>query len=385
MVATYLTNDYIRLWTFKLATLQFFARLVGATGKRIFAHALLGLRILLATTFAAVLISTLAECAPNPFSTYWQVSPQAPGRCRQGFAQLLTFTVCSVTTDLCLVIFPIPIVLFTKISTGRKLLLVCLFSLGLATVAVTAFAAPRAFEHRGDQATRSTWASAVILTAVFVTNGQALGSFIRDAGAKKKKYKPWDPRAGNSGGRGTLVSGGGGAGGRKASVAVGSGGADPYGSGKSLEAGLGGLGGRGSGMDTISSGGGNGAKLSSRSSQESLIPRSRGNDGLLHGQHHLTQGSMSNLGVVMKTTKIEVTVSEAKTSSESNTGDSIFAQDRIGRRYSNGATMVLHGGQNTWKPPSRALSASARGVGRGSTKLLQEVEPLPGSGVELKS
>ncbi|KAK4227265.1 hypothetical protein QBC38DRAFT_195059 [Podospora fimiseda] len=175
------------LWTLKLVTLEFFNRLVGASGKKKYARLLLFCRIVLAATFVAFVISNLAEC--TPFKHYWQVSPDPGPKCRQAYANLLTGTACNIFTDLMLIIFPIPIVLQSRLSRGQKALLIGLFGLHLPTVIIAVYRIPHILEENGYQATRSMWASVEILAATFATNALAIGTFVRDKGAKKKKFR----------------------------------------------------------------------------------------------------------------------------------------------------------------------------------------------------
>ncbi|KAM5342092.1 hypothetical protein ACJ41O_015123 [Fusarium nematophilum] len=175
------------LWIIKLTTLEFFERLAGATRRKSHAIMITAMRIALGVTFVAVLVSDLAEC--QPFPHYWQVTPDPGPQCRQGLAQMITMGACNVLTDLSLIAFPIPIILSTQIATKRKVLLIMLFSLGLLTVGITLYRMPRIVQAGGSQVVRTMWASVEILAATGVGNTVALGSFLRDSGVKRKKYK----------------------------------------------------------------------------------------------------------------------------------------------------------------------------------------------------
>ena len=176
-----------RLWTLKFTTLEFLNRLAGASMKKAYLRLIIFLRCALAVSFLAVLISDLAEC--QPFSHYWQVVPDPGPQCRQGFAQLLTMGVSSAILDTILVAFPVPIILSTRIATKRKVLLVMLFCFGFLTVGITVYRIPKIMDQQGDQVVRSMWASVELLAATTVANLVALGSFLRDSGAKKRKFR----------------------------------------------------------------------------------------------------------------------------------------------------------------------------------------------------
>ncbi|KAH6635540.1 hypothetical protein B0J18DRAFT_50498 [Chaetomium sp. MPI-SDFR-AT-0129] len=174
------------LWILKYAILEFFKRLK-VTWRRTYDWALMFIRGFLVTTFIAVVISDLAEC--QPFSNYWQVLPDPGGQCRQGYAQLLTMAVCNVITDLLLVMVPIPVILSSSMSAARKFQLVLLFCLSLAPVAVTIYRVPHIIDQHGSQRTRSLYASVELLFATAAANALVLGSFVRDRGVKKKRFK----------------------------------------------------------------------------------------------------------------------------------------------------------------------------------------------------
>lgn len=141
----------------------------------------------LLSTLVAVVIATLAEC--QPFDHYWQVIPDPGPSCRAGYANLITMGTCDVITDLLLVAFPVPIILISHLTVKRKIALVLLFCLSLILVAITCYRVPSVIAHRGSQTYRSLLASLEILGATAVSNAVVIGSFVRDRGVKKKKYK----------------------------------------------------------------------------------------------------------------------------------------------------------------------------------------------------
>lgn len=138
-------------------------------------------------TFAAVVLSTLVEC--HPFDHYWQVVPDPGSQCRQGYAQLITMGVCDILTDLLLIAFPIPIIIRSAMGLKRKLSLVALFSLSVISIVIIAYRVPAVVAHHGRQQYRTVFASGEILAAAAVSNAVVLGSFLRNRGVKKTKYR----------------------------------------------------------------------------------------------------------------------------------------------------------------------------------------------------
>lgn len=175
------------LWILKIAILEFFRRINDALSGRFTRASLIIIRISLATTFIAIIISDIAEC--QPFSHYWQVLPDPGGQCRQGYAQLITMSACNIFTDLLLVFFPIPIILFSHQALKRRIQLVLLFSMSLGVVGITLYRLVRVIEAHGNQQLRSLLASVELLFATTAANALVLGSFIRDRGVKKNKFR----------------------------------------------------------------------------------------------------------------------------------------------------------------------------------------------------
>lgn len=175
------------LWILKFCILEFLKRLTDLTWQRSHHTALIAIRWTLVVTFVGVTISNFTEC--RPFTRYLQVLPDPGGQCRQAYVQLITMASCNILTDLLLVIFPIPIILQSNMTARRKLQLVLLFSLSLAVVGMTIFRLPRTIQEHGRQQYRSLLASVELLFATGAANALVLGSFVRDRGVKKQKFR----------------------------------------------------------------------------------------------------------------------------------------------------------------------------------------------------
>ncbi|CAI7580820.1 unnamed protein product [Penicillium manginii] len=177
----------IFIWTAKLTVCEFLKRVTGIVTRRSISIFLRFIHFFLISTLVAVIIATLAEC--QPFEHYWQVIPDPGPSCRSGYANLITMGTCDVITDLLLIAFPVPIILMAQIPLKRKLALTILFCLSLILVAITCYRVPSVIKHSGSQQYRSLIASFEILAATAVSNMVVIGSFVRDSGVKKLKYK----------------------------------------------------------------------------------------------------------------------------------------------------------------------------------------------------
>ncbi|CAI6327121.1 unnamed protein product [Periconia digitata] len=175
------------IWMAKFTLSEFLKRMTDRFWKKGYNNILHGIRIVLGVTFVGVVVSTVSEC--QPFHHYWQVKPSPSPQCRQGYAHLLTMGITNILTDLLLVIFPIPIIYGSAMTLKRKLSLISLFSMSLVPVAITSTRIALVINRHGLQQFRSVFASSDILAAAVVSNAIILGSFLRDRGVKKPKYK----------------------------------------------------------------------------------------------------------------------------------------------------------------------------------------------------
>lgn len=177
------------IWFCKLSVSEFLKRITIRVWRRSWERTLQFIRVFLFATFGAVVIATLTEC--QPFDHYWQVVPDPGPHCRQGFAQLLTMGTCDIITDVLLIGFPIPVVMMSGQTWKRKLQMVSLFSLSAIMIAVTATRMPQVIMRHGRQQYRTVWASCEILASAAVSSSVILGSFLRDKGTKKNKFRSY--------------------------------------------------------------------------------------------------------------------------------------------------------------------------------------------------
>ena len=178
----------VSIWMAKFTVSEFLKRLTERFWRKGYERGLHFIRIFLVVTFFLVFIATLAEC--HPTSHYWQVVPDPGPQCRQGYPQLLTMGIADVITDILLVAFPIPIIIRSGMPLKRKLSLVALFSLSMILIAITGARMPLVINRHGIQQFRTVFASSEILAAAIVANAIVLGSFLRDRGIKKTRFKP---------------------------------------------------------------------------------------------------------------------------------------------------------------------------------------------------
>lgn len=115
--------------------------------------------------------------------------PDPGPKCRNGVIPLLVTGSLDIFTDVILVIFPIPAILYSKMPNKRKGQLIALFSLSLLVVAVVCGRIPATMDRDYLQPFRTLMASLEILAATFASNALVLSSFLRDKGPKRPKFK----------------------------------------------------------------------------------------------------------------------------------------------------------------------------------------------------
>ncbi len=149
----------------KFCLLDLYTRI--SVGLPPFQRAAVVLRITLALTFAAIVLSTVLEC--RPISLYWNGLP-AGDHCRQARANYITVGTFDLGTDLALIIFPIPLVWKVSMPLKKRLRLGAVFSAGSLVVIVTLVRIPLTLHGTVPQKTRSLWADIEISCACLVTN-----------------------------------------------------------------------------------------------------------------------------------------------------------------------------------------------------------------------
>lgn len=177
----------IYIWAAKVAVLEFVQKIISKSWTKFYRKGALALYIFLALTFIAVIVATLAEC--RPFSHYWQVVPDPGHNCRSGSAQLITMGTCDIVSDIALIVFPVPLVIMSRMRMSKKISLTLLFLLSFIMIAVTAYRIPAVIKRNYSQQYRSLLASLEIFAATAVSNGIVIGSFLRDKGVKKSRYR----------------------------------------------------------------------------------------------------------------------------------------------------------------------------------------------------
>lgn len=179
--------DKDSIWTAKFTVSEFLKRLTYSYWRKSYQVSLHIIRVFLVVSFIAVVIATLAEC--HPVDHYWQVVPDPGPQCRQQYAQLITMAAADVITDILLIVFPLTILIPTGMPMMRKFKLGALFSINSILIAITTVRVINVVNNQGKQQRRTVFASGEIVAAAAVSNCVIVGSFLRDRGVKKAKWR----------------------------------------------------------------------------------------------------------------------------------------------------------------------------------------------------
>ena len=94
-----------------------------------------------------------------------------------------------VITDVLLIALPLTILIPSGMPLMRRFKLGSLFSISSVLIAITIVRVVAVIHNNGKQQRRTVYASGEILAAAAVSNAVVLGSFLRDRGVKKAKWR----------------------------------------------------------------------------------------------------------------------------------------------------------------------------------------------------
>lgn len=175
------------LWIAKLTILEFLRRNFSGMWNKNWTRILNGCRWFLVMTLLGVVLATVLEC--RPIHKNWQITPDPGAHCRQGWGQLLIMGIADSITDLVLVAFPVAVLCLSNLPFKRKIGSIFLFALSIFLVGITIYRMYAVVISHANQQLRTLIASLEILAATSIANALVLGSFVRDKGSKKAKFK----------------------------------------------------------------------------------------------------------------------------------------------------------------------------------------------------
>ncbi|ODA79349.1 hypothetical protein RJ55_04942 [Drechmeria coniospora] len=114
------TNYSALIWCYKASMLCFFIRLTEGLGRPYRIRVNIGF-FLVITTFLASMLTIFAAC--QPFSNYWQISPDPGNVCQAGISKPIIWVsfASNVSTDLYLICIPLPMLWQSSLKLPKKI------------------------------------------------------------------------------------------------------------------------------------------------------------------------------------------------------------------------------------------------------------------------
>ncbi|KZL87019.1 hypothetical protein CI238_02171 [Colletotrichum incanum] len=155
------------VWTLKFNMLFFYKRLVAGQWVEKF---LFPLMVLVGVTAIIMILIIFLTC--RPITLMWQIRPDPGENCvPQNKVYFYSILVMNVTTDLCIISVPIPVISLVRASIWRRLGVYFLFSLGVFVISASIIRVVLIFHPTGQFGPGAMWSIREDFVAIFV--GQA--------------------------------------------------------------------------------------------------------------------------------------------------------------------------------------------------------------------
>ncbi|CAG9975525.1 unnamed protein product [Clonostachys byssicola] len=156
------------LWGIKLSLCAFYSRLTdGVHGYR---PKILGGYAFLGVTYLFLILCFLLSC--QPMHKFWQINPDPGNLCQPALSKLyiLSTLILNLTTDIYLILIPIPMLWGTQLPTFKKLTLVVVFSGAMFVMAAAIVRSIVIFQNEIDGPRQgSSWAIRESFVAVITS------------------------------------------------------------------------------------------------------------------------------------------------------------------------------------------------------------------------
>ncbi|RDW79803.1 hypothetical protein BP6252_04441 [Coleophoma cylindrospora] len=197
------------IWSMKAVLLCFYHRLTLGLWQQEFIRVM---KYVLILAYIATILTLFLHC--TPIQKNWQIKPYVGDKCAVTVLNYIMIAVMNVTTDLCLLAIPIPLLWTVRLPVARKLLIGVLLCSGFFVVTaallrcILSLLDIRHINNSTIWAIRETFVSVVATSAPAIkplfNKDRWLGSTISKSGSKHKFLKFGDE--GGSGGSGGTVA-----------------------------------------------------------------------------------------------------------------------------------------------------------------------------------
>ncbi|THZ71874.1 hypothetical protein D6C84_10139 [Aureobasidium pullulans] len=172
------------IWILKVCTLKLYSRLTMGLKQQV---AVKILAVYTAIGWVACQLAYFCEC--RPFSMYWQIAPSPPVNCMVFYAYAIVQGTFNISSDVFMLIIPFPLILQVSIGIKQKLVLLCIFSMGIFVIIAASLTKAEFFRsiYAEDY---MFWYTREASVAVYVANLPCIWPLLREALPALKSWTP---------------------------------------------------------------------------------------------------------------------------------------------------------------------------------------------------
>ncbi|KAI4719607.1 hypothetical protein E4T48_04081 [Aureobasidium sp. EXF-10727] len=172
------------IWILKVCTLKLYSRLTMGLRQQI---AVKILAIYVAIGYVACQLAFFLEC--RPFTSYWQIAPSPPLNCMVLYDYAIVQATFNISSDIFMLIIPFPLIMQVSIVFKQKLILLCVFSMGIFVI-IAATLTKAEFFHSVYAEDYMFWYTREASVAVYVSNLPCVWPLLREALPALKSWTP---------------------------------------------------------------------------------------------------------------------------------------------------------------------------------------------------
>ncbi|KAG9861170.1 hypothetical protein KCU90_g10053, partial [Aureobasidium melanogenum] len=172
------------IWILKVCTLKLYGRLTMGLKQQI---AVKILAVYTAIGYVACQLAYFLEC--RPFSSYWQISPSPPLNCMVLYDYAIVQGTFNISSDVFMLMIPFPLIMQVSIGVKQKLVLLCVFSMGIFVI-IAATLTKAEFFISVYSADYMFWYTREASVAVYVSNLPCVWPLLREALPALKSWTP---------------------------------------------------------------------------------------------------------------------------------------------------------------------------------------------------
>ncbi|KAI5252047.1 hypothetical protein E4T42_03743 [Aureobasidium subglaciale] len=172
------------VWILKVCTLKLYSRLTMGLRQQI---AVKVLAVYVAIGWVACQLAYFCEC--RPFSMYWQIAPSPPLNCMVFYDYAIVQGTFNISSDVFMLVIPFPLILQVSIGMKQKLVLLCIFSMGIFVIIAAALTKAEFFRSIYAE-NYMFWYTREASVAVYVANLPCIWPLLREALPALKSWTP---------------------------------------------------------------------------------------------------------------------------------------------------------------------------------------------------